>query len=247
MTQTAAETSIVGTLAARNDLTRADRDGMFALLDHHFMGVTRGQFDLDLENKNWVLLLHDTTGQLLGFSTLLVYEATFDGGPISVTCSGDTIVHPAAWSSMALPREWIKAVKQLRRQFPNGPYYWLLLTSGFRTYRLLSTFWKTFWPTFESSTSPGAVRLLDSLAAAQFGKQFDASRGVVRFERPQILRGPLAEIPQGRLRDPNVAFFVDRNPCHARGDELVCLCELSDSNLTRAGMRMVFGPREQRP
>ena len=245
MTQTAAKTSIAGSLVARHELTVATRDAMFALLDRHFIGVTRGQFESDLASKNHALLLYDRTGQLLGFSTLIVYETTFDGGPISVVCSGDTIMHPSAWSSMALPREWIKAVKRLREQFPNGPYYWLLLTSGFRTYRLLSTFWKTFWPRFESSTPPSAVRLLDSLASAAFGNQFDAIRGIVRFDRPQILRAPLAEIPHGRLRDSHVSFFILQNPGHARGDELVCLCELCDSNLTRAGSRMVYGPPER--
>jgi len=43
------------------------------------------------------------------------------------------------------------------------------------------------------------------------------------------------------MDDPHVAFFVRRNPGHARGDELACLCELNESNLTRAGRRMVFG------
>jgi hypothetical protein len=32
---------------------------------------------------------------------------------------------------------------------------------------------------------------------------------------------------------------MERNPGHADGDELVCLAELSDANLTAAGRRMV--------
>ena len=63
----------------------------------------------------------------------------------------------------------------------------------------------------------------------------------MRFERPQILRPHLAGIPPQRMDDPHVAFFVRRNPGHIRGDELACLCELSEDNLTRAGRRMVFG------
>jgi hypothetical protein len=56
------------------------------------------------------------------------------------------------------------------------------------------------------------------------------------------LRPHLAGIPAARLDDPHVAFFARVNPGHVRGDELACLCELADSNLTRAGRRMVFGP-----
>jgi hypothetical protein len=50
-------------------------------------------------------------------------------------------------------------------------------------------------------------------------------------------------VPAGRLRDPNVAFFMERNPDWTRGDELVCLCDLSRANLNRAGRRVVEAER----
>lgn len=233
--------AISSSLLARANLGPGDRTRMFALLDRHFAGVSREQFEQDLDSKDWVLLLHDAAGGLAGFSTLAVYEMTIEI-PVSVVCSGDTIVDPSAWSSAALPREWISAVKHLRSRFPRGPYYWLLLTSGFRTYRLLSTFWNSFWPRFNIATPMPMQRLLDTLATERFGNRYDSSAGVVRFERPQVLRSHLAGVPPQRLRDPHVAFFAARNPGHVRGDELACLCELTDSNLTRAGARMAFGP-----
>jgi hypothetical protein len=280
--------SISSSLLARADLGAGSRGQMFALLDRHFAGVCREQFEHDLESKDWVLLLRDMAGNLAGFSTLAVYETNIkspndslysgcsagtQAAPpaqlipapatpsphnstepsirtaqtVSVVCSGDTIVDPNAWSSAALPREWIAAVKQLRSRFPRGPYYWLLLTSGFRTYRLLSTFWKSFWPRYDTATPMPTQSLLDTLAGERFGDRYDRSAGVVRFERPQVLRPHLAGVPPERLRDPHVAFFAARNAGHERGDELVCLCELSDSNLTRAGARMAFGPEVRSP
>ena len=53
------------------------------------------------------------------------------------------------------------------------------------------------------------------------------------------LRGTLAAVPDGREEDPHVRFFLARNAAHAAGDELVCLTELHDDNLTAAGARMV--------
>jgi hypothetical protein len=247
VTEVATPTSIAATLVARADLSRADRAAMHGLLDRHFAGVTREQFDRDLAEKNWALLLHDPDGALVGFSTMLVYETRVDDAPVSVVCSGDTIVDPSAWGAPTLPREWIAAVNRLRASaYPNGPLYWLLITSGFRTYRLLSTFWRTFYPRFDAPTPADQQRLLDVLAAERFGGAYDAASGIVRFARPQVLRPHLAGIPPQRLDDPHVAFFAQRNPGHARGDELACLCELAESNLTRAGQRMVFGG-EARP
>ena len=242
MTHIETSSSITGLLLGRHELPDEARDHMCALLDRHFAGVTREQFERDLAEKNWVLLLHGADGALVGFSTMLVYETRVDGSLVSVVCSGDTIVDPSAWNSPALPREWIAAVNRLRERYRSGPYYWLLITSGFRTYRLLSTFWRTFYPRHDAPTPPDQQRLLDALAAERFGDRYDAAAGIVRFERPQRLKPHLAGVPGERLGDPHVAFFTSRNPGHAAGDELTCLCELTEANLTRAGRRMVFGP-----
>ena len=63
--------------------------------------------------------------------------------------------------------------------------------------------------------------------------------GIVRFEQPQRLRGTLSGISPTRLEDRHVAFFAGANPGHADGDELACLAEISDANLTPAAWRMV--------
>jgi hypothetical protein len=80
---------------------------------------------------------------------------------------------------------------------------------------------------------------MGALARTQFGDAYDERAGVVRFERPHQLRPHLAAVPEGRDADPHIRFFLERNPGHARGDELVCLADLADSNLTAAGRRMV--------
>ncbi|HEV7784839.1 MAG TPA: hypothetical protein VGQ28_05850, partial [Thermoanaerobaculia bacterium] len=90
----------------------------------------------------------------------------------------------------------------------------------------------------ESETPPERRALLDHLARERFGSAFDAMAGVVRFPEPQVLREGLDAIPEGRLADPHVAFFLQRNPGWTQGDELVCLTELAEDNLTPAGRRM---------
>jgi len=224
-------------IVACEDLTRHQTDEMFHLLAHHFEGVAATQFLCDLEEKNWVVLIQ-RGDQLVGFSTLRVYESTFQGEQVSVVYSGDTIVAPEAWGSSALARGWITAVNQLRERYPNGKYYWLLLTSGFRTYRFLPVFWRDFFPRENESTPLNIRRLRDHLAVERFGEQYDPQSGIVRFHQPQQLRGALKEVPAERMSDPHVAFFLKNNPGHARGDELVCLTELSPENLTAAGRRM---------
>jgi hypothetical protein len=227
------------TIVERAGLSVTQKEEMFQLLSAHFDGVTREQFTHDLAEKNWVVLIHREE-RLVGFSTLHVYESSFAGAPVSVVYSGDTIVAPEAWGSTALARGWITAVNQLRQRYPRGKYYWLLLTSGFRTYRFLPVFWREFFPRHDAVTPLATQSLIAHLAHERFGAQFVAERGIVSFQHPQRLKSGLKQIPNGRAQDPHVGFFLYRNPGHANGDELVCLTELCPDNLTAAGRRMTL-------
>jgi len=226
-------------ITRRSELTQTQTEEMFQLLAHHFEGVTQEQFARDLTEKNWVVLIHRDT-RLVGFTTLHAYESSFDGEPVTVVYSGDTIVAPEAWGSTALARGWITAVNQLRERHPRGKYYWLLLTSGFRTYRFLPVFWCEFFPRHDTPTPDHIRRLCRHLATERFGDQFDPLDGIVRFRHPQRLNGGLKTIPAERISDPHIAFFTAHNPGHVSGDELVCLTELCPENLTAAGRRMTI-------
>jgi hypothetical protein len=232
-----ATTEIPG-LLARTALSPSQRDEMFALLSRYFDGVTRAQFERDLAAKDWVIEIR-SHARLLGFTTLRVTTSHFDGQPITALYSGDTIVAPEAWGTPALARAWIAGVNRIRATFPDRRCFWLLLTSGFRTYRFLPVFWREFFPCYHTSTPPFAYRLLNQLAQEGYGSCFDASAGIVRFPHPQRLHGALAGVPDGRDRNQHVAFFLARNPHHHRGDELACITEIRAANLTPAGRRMV--------
>lgn len=233
-----ARTGVHFQLVPRADLTALQRESMFELLAHHFEGVTREQFARDLAEKNLALLLQ-RDDRLVGFSTQLAYSTEFEGESVNVIYSGDTIVAPEAWGTTALPRAWVAGVNALRATLPPGRCFWLLLTSGFRTYRFLPVFWREFFPRFDQTTPPETERLLQQLAGERFGAQFDSTAGVVRFTNPQRLCAGLEHVPAGREQDPHTLFFLARNPGYTTGDELVCLTELCQENLTAAGRRMM--------
>ena len=218
------------------DLDPADRRAMRGLLGRHFLGVTATTFDADLADKTHALLIR-RDGALVAFSTLAFYASPLAEGVRPVVCSGDTITDPSAWASPDLPRRWIAAVRSL----PGGERaWWLLLCGGFRTYRLLPTFWRRFVP-HHRGDDLSLLALRNALADLRFGHRFDPDTGIVRVANPTPLRPHLAGVPPQRRTDPHVAHFAALNPGHAAGDELACLCELSDDNLTAAGRRMVVG------
>ncbi len=225
-----------------DELGGAVRGQMCALLGRHFESVDARQFEHDLGDKHWALLIRDAGRTLVGFTTLAVVRAEFAGEPVATIYSGDTIVDPSCWGSSALARGWIAAVHQLGAAHPGLPLVWLLICSGFRTYRFLPVFFREFYPRFDRPTPPATQCLMDRLARERYGDAYVARRGIVTLARPQPLRAHLRAVP-GERRDEHVEFFLRANPAHLAGDELVCLAALDDDNLTRAGRRMVRAGR----
>ncbi|MCC6242108.1 MAG: hypothetical protein IT353_04675 [Gemmatimonadaceae bacterium] len=226
----------------RSALGQDEREELFDLLTRHFDGVTPEQFARDLDEKDWVLRIR-RGATLVGFTTLSAYQSTIEGRAIHVLYSGDTITDPEVWGSPVLARAWIAMVHQIQGDRVQEPWYWLLLSSGYRTYRFLPMFWREFWPRYDTDTPVDTTRLLETLARERFGDAFNATTGIVRFATPQRLRNRLAVVPEGKQQDPHVAYFLSRNSGHAEGDELVCLTQIGADNLTAAGARMVRGTR----
>ncbi len=151
---------------------------MFALLATHFDGVSRDGFDTDLSAKNWVVLIEDDRGTLVGFSTILAYEANVAGETLSVVYSGDTIVAPARGVLRRCPKAWIGAVYELRQLHANGRLIWLLLTGGFRAYRFLPDLLARVLPAARRCHASPWQTMLDELASRLFGDRFDRAAGV---------------------------------------------------------------------
>ena len=150
--------AIRGRLVARRQLLAQERSATLDLLARYFNGVDTETFSHDLAEKNWVILLEDEQGALRGFSTLLLYDACVRGRSLSIVYSGDTIVEPSAWGTTALPRTWIHGIHALRRH-SSTQLYWLLLTKGYRTYRFLSVFFRSYYPSVQRPAAAG-MRLL---------------------------------------------------------------------------------------
>ena len=240
MTDTIAPASrLTGRTVRRDALSPQQEERLHDLLATFFNGVDRATFIADLHEKSHVILLEDDTRAVRGFSTLLVYRTSVPGVDATIVYSGDTIVDRAWWGSPSLAVSWLAAARSLTKASGTRDVFWLLLTSGFRTYRFLPVFWRDFYPRHDDGEAPSSKRpLADALAVERFGDRYDPERGIVRFGRPQVLVPELRDVPDGRSHDPHVAFFLERNPGHVNGDELVCVTDIGDHNLTAAGRRI---------
>jgi len=230
---------LTGQALSTSALTPDHVKEMFVLFDEYYE-ATFETFQQDLWKKNWVIVLRETSsGSIQGFSTLAFYKSSLPSGECGVVYSGDTIIRPAFWGTPELPRTWIKTVLEIGETLPE-PLYWLLISSGYKTYRFLTVFFKEFYPRYDRPTPADRQALLHHLALELFGTEYHPGLGIVRFQTGATpLKAGVAEITERRLKDPHVAFFVETNPGHTKGDELVCITHLHPDNFTPAGKRMI--------
>jgi hypothetical protein len=230
-----------GRLVRVSELSPAETDAMFALMQRHFENVARDAFEADLGEKQWVIQVVDpASGRLCGFSTQMLLETVAADRPIRALFSGDTIIDCAYWGDQALTHIWGQLALSLIDTPGNGELYWFLISQGYRTYRFLPVFFHEFYPRHDVPTPAAAREVIEALGRHKFPRSFDARAGVVRSEAGQYrLRPGVADVTDERRHDPHVRFFVERNPRHADGDELCCLAPLSRENFTKAAYRVI--------
>jgi hypothetical protein len=232
-----------GQLVRVIDVGAGQRDEMYALMQSYYEHVDRPTFDADLEEKEWVIQIFDEeTNRLKGFSTQMLLHVEVAGRPVRALFSGDTIIDRDARGERNLFQVSGWFVRSLMKAYPEEELYWFLISKGYKTYRFMPLFFHEFYPRYDAATPARFAAVIDALAGSKFPAGYDRAAGIVRAGPCSCrLRPGVAEITPDRLEDPHIRFFVERNPGHARGDELCCIAPLTPTNFTRAAYR-AMGP-----
>lgn len=226
-------------------LDEATQQHIVELYLNHYDKSCKARVLSDLVGKHQVLLLYQA-GALVGFTTIQVYSHDWLGHLVNVVFSGDTVVDRRHWGQQALAFRWIKHLGQIKAGQPDTPLYWFLIVKGHRTFRYLPAFSKSFYPHWAMDRSD-LKPLADALATAKYAEAYDASTGVIRFSESRgQLKKDIAYPTEEELKKPEVRFFLERNPGYLEGHELVCICEVEESNmkpLTRRIFRKAYDDR----
>ena len=68
---------------------------------------------------------------------------------------------------------------------------------------------------------------MDRFYAGKFGGSYQPENGLIRFSEPKgFVKGRLAAPCNEAVRDPEVQFFLEKNPDYGEGVELACIAEI---------------------
>lgn len=213
---------------------------MFALMVRYYDGVTREQFEADLDGKQHLIRMFDADGGLCGFSTIQLIPFDYEGRPTLTVFSGDTVIDRACWGQKALQKAFGQFLLRLlitRRE----RLYWFLISKGFKTY-LYMRHNLTSYPNHAQPTPPEFQALLDHMAGLKYPEHYDPQRGVIEFPGETcVVKDAHDCLVATDLEDPDIRFFVERNPGYVRGDELCCLARVTVREVVWSALRYGVG------
>ena len=230
---------LITKIKAAAEVHEDDVRRMYCVYQSNYDATSFTDFKDDLSDKSFVIQLVTTEGLIVGFTTLAWYPVKHPvtGETLRIVYSGDTIIEPAYWGTQALPAAWCHLAGELKARFPNERLLWFLIVKGYRTYRYLPLFTRSYFPSVGKSNDDYKA-VADLLAHEKFGSLYDSATGVVHFPVSKGHLNPeLAGVKEHLRAKPEVAFFFERNPGYVRGDELVCLTELSVQNMKSVALR----------
>jgi hypothetical protein len=227
-----------GATVATAELNAADREQMFRLLDRNYLGVTREAFERDLAAKDHAILLR-ARGEIVGFATQTRFRLSLPGRRVAAVFSGDTIISEQHRGTFETAREICRYFRRALEDFPGDEVYWVLMSKGWRTYRVLRLFFKDYAPRRGGPDPAPFGEVADAFGARCYPGLYRPATRLIEFPGDaQRIRPNSSEAIDPRRRDPDMLFFARANPRHELGSELVCVAPIRRDNFTAAARRL---------
>lgn len=211
------------------ELVNLEKNQMWDLFSKYYDDISQDKFLDDLSNKQKVLIFK-YNGIVKGFSTLIVYPIEFRGKKIRVLFTGDTIKDRAFWGDKTMNHGFSKFLMQEWLANPLTPFYWFLISKGYKTYLFATKNLIQFWPRYDQQTPDSVTALIRHLAIERYGDAYVEGRGVLKFsEKMGKLLADVAPLTESEMAIPEISYFVEKNPGHAEGDELCCVGKINSA------------------
>lgn len=231
---------VCGELIEVKKLTKACINAMFILMDTYYDQMDYSNFISDLSEKDHCILLIDESGGIQGFSTQKLISFPLNGKEIHGVFSGDTIIHKDYWGSFELYRVFAQSFIKYSNQF--AEFYWFLISKGYKTYRMLPLFFKTFYPNYLEQIPDYEKHIRDAFGLFKYPGQYNIKTGIIEYPGQKVkLKKGVADVTLKQLKDKNIQFFINTNPNYILGEDLVCLARLEPDNLKSAARRIFMG------
>lgn len=198
---------------------------MFALFSEYYENISFEKFKKDMLKKDCVIMLFNSEKLMKGFSSYVLLKKMLDQKEYLVLFSGDTVIDKDYWGQNVLSMAFFRVLVENKLKNPNTPFYWFLITKGYKTYLLLANNFATYFPRYDKPTDSFHLGLISSIGKELFGKHYDEESNTLKMANTtDRLKVDVAPIEKKLLMEnPKIEFFEKSNPNWINGDELCCI------------------------
>ncbi len=221
-------------------LSQSDKNRMFYLMDKFYENMSLQVFLSDLHDKDYCIVLFDEDNTIQGFSTQKIIEVNLAEKVVYGVFSGDTIVHKDFWGT---PHPLFRVFGQFFEKYSRDydEFYWFLICKGYKTYKILPTFFNEFYPCYKYETPRDKQELINAFGIS-YSQDFNKSTGVIEYKGVKDkLRSGVADIDENKLKNKHTAFFVKKNPNYNSGFDMVCITSLKKPNYQKSKEAHLWG------
>ncbi|OFZ48188.1 MAG: hypothetical protein A2504_17320 [Bdellovibrionales bacterium RIFOXYD12_FULL_39_22] len=200
---------------------------MFSLFHLYYDDISPDLFFNDLKEKSHVLMIYHER-RVVGFSTML--RKKFSTPNISITSlfTGDTVVRKDFWGSKALQRAFFWYILETKLIYFWRPMYWFLISKGYKTYLMMVTNFNESYPRRERQTPDDVKELQDRYYLDRYGCFYNKNLDIIDFKASKgSVKADFHDLSERMKINPDVLYFLQRNPRFADGVELACICKIS--------------------
>jgi hypothetical protein len=210
-------------------LSDGQHQRMFEVFADYYANVSCERFLEDLGRKDDVILLLDSRNVIQGFSTMKNLSCVVKGKKVQGLFSGDTVVAKEYWGQRVLGRAFLRYLFTQKLKHPFVPYYWYLISKGYKTYLLMANNFEDHHPRLEAAMSRWDKAVLDAFGTTLYPHEYSPATGLITFpESHGHVRKGVADIDEALLdKYPRIAFFVEKNPTWFHGTELACIARMT--------------------
>ncbi len=212
---------------SRYEISYQDLEEMHSVFKKYYKNTDLKTFKNDLDKKNGAFILRKkSTGEIVGFSTVLEMKMIINGKKVHGIFSGDTIVEEEFWGDNPLNSSFVKFFIKKMLSNPFRPVYWFLISKGYKTYLLLANNFIHYYPC-HTRENQQLEDIMKGYCNYLFPEYFNEKKKILDFGKgAQFLKGGVAEITAEMCEKfPKIAFFNERNPTWDRGTELPCVAK----------------------
>lgn len=218
-------------IVKRSEIDLLKRQSLLELYKRYYDNVVSENFFKDFDEKDWVILIEGENDEVFGFSTLQIINLNINHIEHLYLFSGDTIMQEEVRNSPILACAFAQFMYALIEKYPNKPLHWFLISKGYRTYRFLQVYFKEYYPVYDKTIPNEKKEILDAIATYKFDDDYNNDTQVIHYnEAKDYLKPEHAEILDGKLKNPHIQFFAERNKNYKDGDELACITDISEDN-----------------